>query len=107
MRLALQFGTAVPIARMAHTILNLHWCSTPVRLRETNLAFQFQVYAKAGIPVPPGEANLALQFQANATAGTQVPPREPNLAFQFQAYAQTCTPIQEQCGTAAPRMQNT
>ena len=31
----------------AHTVLNLHWCGTPVPSRETNLAFQFQAHAKA------------------------------------------------------------
>ena len=86
MRLALQFGTAVLIARMTHAVLNLHWYDTPLPPRETMLALQFNVYA---------------------IAGTLVPPRDANLALQIQAYAQTCTPVQEQCGTATPRMRKT
>ena len=84
--LPLQFATAVPTARMTHTVRNRHWCVTPLPPPETNLARQFQVFARAGIPMPPRYANLALQFPA---------------------YAQTCTPVQEQCGTAATRMIHT
>ena len=86
MRLALQFGTAVLIARMTHAVLNLHGYDTAVPPRYTMLALQFNVYA---------------------IAGTIVPPRDANLALQIQAYAQTCTPVQEQCGIATPRMRKT
>ena len=59
MRLALQFGTAVPTARMTHTILNLHWCGTPTQ----KLALKFRLEKQTWHSISKLTHKLALHFK--------------------------------------------